>query len=152
MSLTQKDAVYKAVTAHKQPDGSFDRKAVVDELMGMFRSGEVVHGEPEKIREDKALRDYCGSIISNWLRKDERLGGAEPATSRVGRKKARPADDEMKRLMMAKVVLTKEGQSTQEIDSLIAERTQQIEGDVADVREQTEADAEALLASLNQPQ
>ncbi len=151
--LSQKDAVYKAIQAHKQPDGGFDRKLVVEELAKMFRAGEFAHGEPEKVREDKALRDYCGSILSNWLRKDVRIGGAEPNSARSGRKKPKPADDEMKRLMKAKVVLTTEGQSTQEIDDLIQQRSQQLESERIAARNADVEDAEALLASIgNQPQ
>ncbi len=151
MSLSQKDAVYKAVTASKQADGSFDRKVVVEELARMFRAGEVVHGNPEKLGSDKALRDYCGSILSNWLRKDTRLGGAEPAASRAGRRKARPADDEMKGLVKAKAVLVAEGQSTEEIDALIAQRQSQLEGERLAARNEAVEDAEAFLASLENP-
>jgi len=152
MSLNQKDALYKAVSAHKQPDGSFDRKTVVEELMAMYTRGEFEHSKPEKVSDEKSLRNYCGSMVSNWLRKDDRLGGTEPAVARVGRKRAKAVDDEMLRLMKAKVVLTTEGQSTQEIDSLIAQRSLQIESFEADVRSQSEADAEAILAFAAQTQ
>lgn len=151
--LSQKDAVHKAVTAHKQPDGSFDRKLVVDDLCKMFRAGEFEHSDPEKVREDKALRTYCGGMVSNWLRKDERLGGTEQAASKTGgRKKAKPADDEMKRLMMAKVVLTKEGQSTQDIDVLIQQRAQQIAAEQASVVQDTVNDAVALCEMVENQQ
>jgi hypothetical protein len=149
--LSQKEAVYKAVTAKKQEDGSFDRKEVIDELFNMFRAGEFIHKDPSKVAEDKALRDMCGGILSNWLRKDSRLGGAEPAATRQGRKRPRPVDDEMKRLMRAKVVLTTEGQPTQEIDDLIQQRTSQIESERTVALNETIKDAEALLAAVNSP-
>jgi hypothetical protein len=149
--LTQKEAVFKAVQARKKPDGSYERKDVVDELFKMFRAGEFAHGDPDKVRDDKALRDYCGSILSNWLRKDPRLGGAEADPNRATRKKTKPADDEMVRLMRAKVVLTTEGQPTTEIDALITARSQQIIDEKEQTRRDVAADAEALLASLSNP-
>jgi hypothetical protein len=152
MSLSQKDAVFKAMTTRRHPDGSFDRKEVVDELTTMYRAGEFIHGEPQKLSDDKALRDYCGSMLSNWLRKDARLGGAEAGAIKVSRKKSKPADDEMKRLMMAKVVLTKENQPTNEIDALIAQRSKRLDEVHVESRNEAVADAERLLAAINHSQ
>lgn len=150
--LSQKDAVHKAVTSHKNEDGTFDRKTVIAELFQMYRAGEFAHGDPEKVKEDKALRDYCGSVLSNWLRKDSRLkDGAETSTPKTGRRKARPADDEMKRLMQAKVVLTTEGQSTQQIDDLIQQRSIQLNAEKSVGKIDAIQDAEDFL-SLNSGQ
>jgi hypothetical protein len=153
MVLSQKDAVYQAVIANKLPDGSFNRKTVIEALIVMFKAGQFEYGEPEKLRDDKAIRNYCGSILSNWTSRDPRLGGVAAApNSGSKRKRAKPADDEMKRLMMAKVVLTKEGQSTDEIDALIKQRSQQISIAESAARSDAVADAQQLLDAINQSQ
>lgn len=121
---------------------------MVDELCRMYREGEFTHSEPEKVKEDKALRDYCGSVLSNWLRKDPRLGGSEPEASKEGRKKPKPADDEMKRLMKAKVLLKANGQPTDEIDTLIKQRDDALSNEKEAARAEAVSDAEALLAAI----
>lgn len=149
--LSQKDAVYKAVTASKRPDGTFDRKVVVTTLMEMFRNGEFIHGDPSKVRDEGDLRDYCGSVLSNWLRKDPRLGGADISEPRERRKKSRPVDDEMKRLVRAKSLLMANNQDTAEIETLIQQRDTSLRSERDRAKQEAVEDAEALLAAIEQP-
>jgi len=144
--LSQKEAVYKVVMEERRPDGTFHRPTVVDKLFTLFKSGEVAH----KISDDKALQDYCGSVLSNWLRKDERLnGGATSVTPREGgKKKPKPADSELKRLMKAKVLLKANGQPTEEMDALIEQREALLNAEQNAVKTDVENDAKALLATL----
>lgn len=152
MYLSQKDAVYKAADKCRKPDGTIDRKEVIEEISAMYRRDEWVHKEPDKMRDDKALRAYGGNMLSNWLRRDPRLGGTPPAPQAPGatgerRKKERPADDEMKRLMEAKVKLISLNQPTEEIDAHIQRRTSELQAQRDAVRRESEADAEALLSA-----
>ena len=123
--LSQKDAVFEAVMACKDETGNYDRKNVVDYLVNMYETGKFDIKSEEKKASEKTRRDYIGSIVSNWTKKDARLaGGIVPPTHE--RRKHRPADDEMKRLMMAKVILMNEGHPTEEIDALLQQRTLEI--------------------------
>lgn len=153
MQLSQKDAVYKAADTRRKPDGTIERKEVIEELMAMYRRDEWVNKEPDKMRDEKALKAYCGNLLSNWLRRDPRLGGTPPTPAAPGdssgerRKKERPADDEMKRLMEAKVKLVSMGSPTEEIDVLIERRTAEIQAQRDSARQEAVADAEALLST-----
>jgi len=138
------------VTANKQPDGSFDRKAVVNTLIEMFAAGEFTHGDPSKMRDDRAIRDYAGSVLSNWLRKDERLGGADRSVAKERRRKSRPVDDEMKRLVLAKGLLSSNGQDTSEIENLIQQRQSSLNHERDQAKREAEEDALALLTATAQ--
>lgn len=145
--LSQKEAVYQVVTSLKQPDGNFDRREAIDQLFKLFKNNQV---NPTPKGDDKALTNYCGSVLSNWLRKDERLGGTGSSlVHREGKKKPKPADDELKRLTKAKVVLKANGQPTDEIDQKISERDLALKGEQETLKADTERDALALLATLN---
>lgn len=125
--LSQKDAVDAAIAACKDESGNFDRKAVIDKLSEMYDQGLFLIKSESKKASEKSRREYFGSVLTNWLRKDARHG-AVTASVPVGKKqKNRPADDEMKRLMMAKVLLVKDNLPTEEIDERIALRTSEIE-------------------------
>jgi len=121
--LTQREAVFRAVTSCKDETGHFDRKEVVEVLMGMYANGEFEIKANSQKESDKSQRAYMGSVLSNWLKKDPRLSGSPCSSERKAR---RPADDEMKRLTLAKVILMNEGQSTEEIDLLIKQRQDEI--------------------------
>ena len=122
--LTQREAVYRAVTSCKDETGRFDRKEAIEVLMNMYTAGEFEVKAASQKESDKALRAYMGSVISNWTKKDTRLSGCPVNTPE--RRNRRPADDEMKRLTMAKVVLMNEGASTEEIDVLIKQRQDEL--------------------------
>lgn len=126
-SMSQKDAVDAAITACKDESGNFDRKAVIDKLSEMYDNGLFVIKSESKKANEKARREYFGSVLTNWLRKDSRHGAVTAATSSGKKQKARPADDEMKRLMMAKVLLVKDNLPTEDIDERILQRTNEID-------------------------
>jgi hypothetical protein len=142
--LSQKDAVYEAVCACRDETGDFSREDVISKLLEMLDSGQWEIKSEEKKSSDKAKKDYIGSVVSNWIRKDPRLSSGVSVPIQE-RKKPRPADDEMKRLILAKVVLLKEGQSTDEIDVLISQRSSEIVTQRNQGKELAEAKAKELL-------
>lgn len=142
--LSQKDAVYEAVCLCRDETGNFSREDVISKLLQMLDGGQWEIKSEEKRSSDKAKRDYVGSVVSNWIRKDPRLSGGACSPSQE-RKKPRPADDEMKRLILAKVILIKENQSTEEIDTLISQRTAELVNQRNQGKELAEAKAKELL-------
>lgn len=79
--MNQKEAVYKAVTTVKGQQ-SFDgavtlsreeREKVSKLVAETFTKGEAAFAEGN--REGKELNSYVSGLISNWLRKDNRLNG-----------------------------------------------------------------------------
>lgn len=144
IKLSQKDAVYEAILACRDEAGNFNRDDVVNQLLTMFDAGQFeIKSEAQKATE-KIKRDYIKSVISNWTKKDTRLSSGIVSTVQE-RRKPRPADDEMKRLIMAKVVLLKEGQTTDEIDVLISQRSNEITVQRNQGKETAEIKAKELL-------
>ena len=145
--MSQKDVVYEAIKACEDESGSFDREEVIAYMMSMYESGKLEIKSQEKKKSEKAIKEYCGSLISNWVRKDPRLSGeatSEEAPSRE-KQKRKPADDEMKRLMRVKTILMSEGKATDEIDLLISDRTVEIVNLRSKGKEIAEAKAKAIL-------
>jgi len=72
--MKQKEAVYALVMAFEgfQADSKDHRARVIDDLVIGFRAGEI---DLDREYDDKGLRNYCSGLLSNWLRKDERLNG-----------------------------------------------------------------------------
>ncbi len=125
--LSQKDAVDTAIAASKDGAGNFERKAVIDKLSEMYDQGLFLIKSESKKASEKARKEYFGSVLTNWLRKDTRHGAVTSSASTGKKQKKRPADDEMKRLMMAKVLLVKDNLPTEEIDERILLRTSEID-------------------------
>jgi len=123
-TLTQREAVYRAVMSCRDENGHYDRKEVIETMFTMYQAGEWSIKTSSQKESDDAKRAYIGSLITNWTKKDPRLSGSPVHTPE--RKKRKPADDEMKRLMLAKIVLLNESQSTEEIDALIQQRQDEI--------------------------
>jgi len=90
--MTQKEAVYKAITAVlDEDDVDFEpgeqnvgpilrgerRVRVVDLLVQGFLSKDVPLSEEVEgmAQDEQALRTYAISLVSYWLRKDSRLNG-----------------------------------------------------------------------------
>ncbi len=91
--MNQKDAVYSVVckVLGRQEFSSavklekVQRAKVIDQLTKMFTKGRLA---VENEQED--LRQYCGGLTSNWLRKDPRLNGNKkhvPQQGAIGRPK-----------------------------------------------------------------
>lgn len=79
--MNQKEAVFKAVTTVKG-SSSFDgavtlsrdeREKVSKLVAGYFENGDVSFADGQ--RQGKELTTYVSGLISNWLRKDDRLNG-----------------------------------------------------------------------------
>lgn len=91
--MSQKDAVYKAICEVKGTE-QFDtevqlsdeeRERVKDRVTEMFESGEVGFAREDDVRDRDEIHKYATGLVSNWLRKDERLNGHtryEPQTHR----------------------------------------------------------------------
>lgn len=97
--MNQKDAVFSAITTvFSNNNVSFVsgtdnannllnkqlRSEVTNIVAGQIRSGEVEMSQEARSKnaEDSALRSYVSSLITNWLRKDNRLnGGSSPVKS-----------------------------------------------------------------------
>lgn len=79
--MNQKEAVFKAITSVKDEetfDGpvnlSRDERDKVSKIVAeFFTKGEVSFADGK--REGKELNTYVSGLISNWLRKDDRLNG-----------------------------------------------------------------------------
>jgi len=154
MFLSQKDAVLKAINSTpKTLEGNLDRKAVIDCLARMYRNNEFTYSDPAEMTADDALNAYCGSILSNWLRRDPRIGGiAVKKTVTTREKRSHSADGELKRLLTAKTILITESKSTTELDSLITRRTLEIESEKLAKHADMISDAEAILATVSTQQ
>ena len=135
MVVSQKDAVFNTVTKCRGEDGQFSRQAVIQEMVDMWKSGEL---DCPKSSDEAEVRTYCSSLISNWLRRDPRLSGANPvnATTRSPSspraprepKQAKPTvDEQMKKLIAAKSILMKDKLPTDEIDQMITARQAQLD-------------------------
>lgn len=79
--MNQKEAVFKAVTSVKGSDTfdgavtlSRDEREKVSKLVASyFEKGDVTFADG--LRQGKELSTYVSGLISNWLRKDDRLNG-----------------------------------------------------------------------------
>lgn len=72
----QKECVYQVVTSN--PGKSKSEWAEI--LTVMAWEGEMEFTAESKLKYDTVdkVRTYCRGLLSNWLRKDVRLGGAKP--------------------------------------------------------------------------
>ncbi len=88
--MTQKEAVYKAITAVLDEDDiDFEpgeqniapmlrgerRIRVVELLVNGFMSKDIPLSEEAEGMDEQALKAYAISLVSHWLRKDSRLNG-----------------------------------------------------------------------------
>lgn len=125
--MNQKEAVYKAVTNVKGTEtfegpvtlSREERERVSKLVAETFAKGEAAFAEGN--RDGKELTSYVSGLISNWLRKDNRLNGnvkyqpKNPGT-RTG------STDEAIKAMRALLAATTDQQARSEIQAEIDKR------------------------------
>lgn len=136
---SQKQAVYAAITAFMQENGrSFDdgdkvelsaedRKTITTMIVTALDVGDMEFSSEARAKYDtpEKVRNYSTGLLSNWLRKDDRLNGGTKHSiknpgSRVGQ------DDELiKNLKTLKKVLTSD-KEIQAVDVEINLRIEQL--------------------------
>lgn len=128
MKMTQKEAVYQAVTnVCEGIDGAYtpskeERAQVNNILFEGFRSGSIsFDGE---VPADKELKAYVSGLQSNWLRKDKRLNGNIQYTAKNPGSRAGSGDAQVKamRLLLAtKTDASERAEIQQFIDKRLSE-------------------------------
>jgi hypothetical protein len=139
--MSQKDAVYQAITnAFKEADIDFEsgtdvaydlmdkniRLEVMNTLIGQFRTGAI---KLEKNFGDDKLKNYVGTLINNWMKKDTRLNGDATFSiknpgSRVGQ--TDPLIKELRKMLKA----TKGTQAEAEVKIQIRKRQEALRDDM----------------------
>lgn len=140
----QKEGVFAAVCAVVGAE-SFDEAVkltkeqtatTITMLVESFYAGEISLSEEAKtkFKEEKEMKKYCNSLLSNWLRKDKRLNGnVEHAIKNPG-SRAGSGDKILKELKKLKTTLTDETQVAvvqaeidKRIEALAAEKAKSVE-------------------------
>lgn len=127
--MNQKEAVFSAITTVKGTDSfegavdlSREERDKVSKLVAeSFTKGEVTFAEGK--REGKELSTYVSGLVSNWLRKDDRLNGnvkyvPKNPGSRTGN------GDEALKAMRTLLSLTADPKAKAEIQSEIDKRVE----------------------------
>lgn len=87
--LSQREGVYAAVTSFFKEKGILfedgmkvnlskdDRSTVIEMISSGIMSGSIVFSEGAKAKHStqSSIRGYSSNLLSNWLRRDERLNG-----------------------------------------------------------------------------
>jgi hypothetical protein len=111
---TQRAAVYGAIT-HVLETTEFEgavtltsdqREMVMQMLCEGFKSGEIEFADTpsnhEKLQSDSKLKNYVGGLVSNWLRKDDRLNGGVKYVPKNPGSRTGQGDDQLKTLRALK--------------------------------------------------
>ena len=128
--MNQKEAVFRAISAVKGGETfegpvelSRDEREKVSQIVAeSFTKGEVSFADGK--REGKELTTYVSGLISNWLRKDDRLNGGVKYTPKNPGARAGTGDEMMKamRLLLQATTDPKAREEIQaEIDKRISE-------------------------------
>lgn len=110
--LTQKEAVFAAVTAYlEEQDKTYrddaaveldreDRKTIIGMLSASMQEDgiELSEQKASKMTEEKDYRDYASNILNNWTRKDTRLNGGETYTPKNPGSRQGAGDQQIKEL------------------------------------------------------
>lgn len=144
--MIQKEAVFKAIASVKGTDSfegavelSSDERDQVSSLVAQFfTKGEVSFADGK--REGKQLTTYVSGLISNWLRKDDRLNGnvkyvPKNPGSRAG------SGDNMLKAMRTLLSVTTDPEARDEIQTEIDKR-------VGELKPKKSIDASALPEHL----
>jgi hypothetical protein len=129
MSMSQKEAVFKAVTeVCGTSDGAFtpskDERASVNQILFEgFKAGTIEFSGD--LPEDSKLKGYCSGLTSNWLRKDKRLNGGVAYQAKNPGSRAGSTDPQIKAM---RVLLSTQEDPTKraEIESFISARLAEI--------------------------
>jgi hypothetical protein len=141
--LTQKEAVYQAVTNVVEFDGlcqpTKEERAQVNEILFQgFKAGTIAYDGD--IPADQALRSYVSGLQSNWLRKDARLNGNVKYVAKNPGSRTGSGD---KQLIAMKALL-----AVQTNPTAIAEITAEIEKRKAELKPKVEIDANNIPEEL----
>lgn len=125
--MNQKEAVYKAVIAVKGRDtfeepvtlSREEREKVSKQVAESFQKGDVAFAEGN--REGKELNTYVSGLVSNWLRKDNRLNGNIKYQPKNPGTRTGSADEAVK-AMRALYAATTDQQARTEIQAEIDKR------------------------------
>lgn len=137
--LSQREGVYAAIKSYHAEKGRHfedgmkvdlskeDRSTIIEMVAAGISAGEITFSDDARTRysTDKGVRDYCGNLLSNWLRRDERLNGQveyQPKNpgSRFGQK------DEVVKNLRALAKNTSDETELGAINSAIATRQEEL--------------------------
>ena len=89
--MKQKDAVY---AAHVEFNG--DRKAMVEKVAAGLKDGSVDWNNTTA--DDKACLHYASALVSNWVKKDERIAGGTYTPAKPRGPRASAKDEQLAKL------------------------------------------------------
>ncbi len=127
--LKQKDAVFQAVlNIVGNQDGAYsptkeERAQINQILVESFKNGSVVYDG--QLPEEKELRAYVSGLVSNWLRKDNRLNGGVAYVAKNPGSRTGNTDPQIKAMRALLATKTDEAERT-EIQSFINRRLAEI--------------------------
>ena len=129
--MNQKEAVFNAVTKVKGTSefngvvllSREERDTISRQLFQQFKAGEITFAGA--IPEDKKLTSYISGLISNWLRKDNRLNGGVAYVPKHPGTRTGNGDEALK-AMRALLAATSDPQHRTEIQHYIDERLSQL--------------------------
>jgi hypothetical protein len=137
--VNQKEACYAAVKAWLQEKGihhddgehlslSKDAKREIVEMITQAAvAGEMEFSEAALIKMNtvEKLRNYCSSLLSNWLRKDTRLNGSVAYVPKNPGTKTGQTDEVVRNLRALRAKLTEESH-LEAIDAQIQKRLEEL--------------------------
>lgn len=135
---SQKQAVFSVVCA---VIGEFEgkaeltkdqRKQVIEMVTDSITSGETEFSAEAKTKYDNRdkVKGYVNGMVSNWLRKDERLNGGEKYVTKNPGSRAGQGDEVLKNLKALKTTLTDKDHIAA-VDEEIAKRTAELAAEKA---------------------
>lgn len=145
MKLSQKEAVYNAVTSGQElTEGQpvtlskAERTEVIEVLVKGFEADQI---ELSSKQED--LKKYVSGLLNNWLRKDKRLNGGVQYVSKNPGSRTGSQDPVIKNLrMLAKT----EGLSAEQLTNISAEIATRIEA--IKPKKEVQVDMDAIPADI----
>jgi hypothetical protein len=144
--MSQKEIVVQVIQQCTE-NGTLNKQKALDTLEQMFQLKQVHIGSPSKAISLKSRRDYFSSAISHYSRQSLTTSSSRGTTM----KKPRPADAELKKLIMSKVQLQANALPTDHVDQLIAEREQEVVTQRVKEVKKVEAEVLELLQDINTP-
>lgn len=117
--ISQKEAVFQAICSVLNQD-AFDTKVSITteqrkQVIGIVTEGimgsavEFSAEAQEKHDTEPKVKGYVTGMVSNWLRKDERLNGGEKYVTKNPGSRAGSGDDKLKALKALKAKLVADG-------------------------------------------
>lgn len=129
---SQKEAVYTAIVELFGHDGqsAFDatkeqRNQIIEVVTAGIMNGSVEFSADARAKHDTEakVKGYVGGMVSNWLRKDQRLNGGDKYVTKNPGSRAGSGDEVLKNLKALKSTLSDKDQ----LDAVDAEITKREE-------------------------